>query len=188
MINRWGVDVKKGHWVRYQKPRGGMDEGRVSSVKREAGRGVVVTLDSGATCALDDVALSLGPMSLGSDGVVTQNPLVRVKVGSPPQRPKGKRGPPSKRLKARRIATEKAPRGVYANPISVQREAHEIAALVGGGSYWSVRFYMLKQKASGLPDIVYPASSEQRALAFVKELEKRGASGLCVVSHTKTKS
>jgi hypothetical protein len=45
------------------------------------------------------------------------NPLVRVKVNSPPQRPKGSRGAPSKRLRQRRQRTQRAPAGYYANPL-----------------------------------------------------------------------
>lgn len=44
------------------------------------------------------------------------NPLVRVKVKSPPQRPAGTTAKPSKRLVARRKATKAAPEGFYANP------------------------------------------------------------------------
>lgn len=44
------------------------------------------------------------------------NPLTRVKVKSPPQRPKGSTAAPSKRLVKRRKATQRAPEGYYANP------------------------------------------------------------------------
>lgn len=46
-----------------------------------------------------------------------ENPLVRVKIKSPPQRPAGNDDLPSKRLMKRRKTTTKAPRGVWANPI-----------------------------------------------------------------------
>jgi hypothetical protein len=45
------------------------------------------------------------------------NPLVRVKVKSPPQRPAGNDDAPSKRLVKRRKTTARAPRGVWANPV-----------------------------------------------------------------------
>lgn len=47
-----------------------------------------------------------------------KNPLVRVKVGSPPQRPAGSKGGPSKRLRERRKRTQRAPEGYYANPVA----------------------------------------------------------------------
>ena len=46
-----------------------------------------------------------------------KNPLSRVKVASPPQRPKGTRAKPSPRLVKRRKATNRAPAGYYANPL-----------------------------------------------------------------------
>jgi hypothetical protein len=55
----------------------------------------------------------LGPMKVGRDGVVTQNPLTRVKVKSPSQRTKAA---PDARLLKRRKTTQKAPPGFYANP------------------------------------------------------------------------
>lgn len=83
MQNRWGVDVRKGHTVRFHLARGGQDEEKVQSIKREAGRGYVVTLESGRTVALDDVSLSLGPMTVGRGGVVRQNPdAVHIDIGS----------------------------------------------------------------------------------------------------------
>lgn len=72
--NRFGVDVKRGAWVIATHPRGGDVSGRVVSIKREDGRGVVVKLDSGFTVALDDVQSSLGRMTVGRDGTVRQNP------------------------------------------------------------------------------------------------------------------
>lgn len=44
------------------------------------------------------------------------NPLTRVKIKSPPQRPAGNKSAPSKRLIKRRTRTVKAPTGYYANP------------------------------------------------------------------------
>ena len=83
MRNRWGVDVKKGHWVRFSLPRGGQAEDNVSRVEREPGRGYVVTLESGRTVALDDVSVSMGPMTVGRGGVVRQNPdAVHIDIGS----------------------------------------------------------------------------------------------------------
>lgn len=79
MRNRWGVDVKKGHWVRFSLPRGGQAEDNVSRVEREPGRGYVVTLESGRTVALDDVSVSMGPMTVGRGGVVNQNPITEAR-------------------------------------------------------------------------------------------------------------
>lgn len=117
MRNRWGIDVKRGHFVRYSKPRGGQSEGRVSAIDRtsEMARayGARVLLEGGGSCGIDDVSMSLGPMTIGRDGSVKQNPLSRVKVGSPSQLGKA---PPSARLRKRRRVTVKAPQGYYANP------------------------------------------------------------------------
>lgn len=46
------------------------------------------------------------------------NPLSRVAVNDPPQRPKGTRKKPSKRLTTRRAKTAKLPKGYYANPLT----------------------------------------------------------------------
>ena len=74
MRNRWGVDVKRGQWAWAHHPRGGVIEGRVIKIENEPGRGRVVTLDSGYSVALDDVSKVLGPMTVGRDGTVKQNP------------------------------------------------------------------------------------------------------------------
>lgn len=78
-----------------------------------------------------------------------RNPLTRVKVKSPPQRPAGSTAAPSKRLVKRRKATQRAPEGYYANPVDlyelrdassyanrvtetmVRSRAKSLAALVG---------------------------------------------------------
>lgn len=65
-----------------------------------------------------DFLETLASESSAYSSAIKQNPLVRVKVMSPPQRPAGNKGKPSKRLVKRRKVTAKAPRGVYANPAS----------------------------------------------------------------------
>lgn len=127
MRNRWGVEVKKGQYAWAHAPRGGMIEGRIRKIE---GRGsdAFVTFESGQTASLDDVVQVLGEMKRGPGGVVKQNPLLRVKVGSPSQRPHrtddgGESNAPTGRLKARRRKTVKAPRGVYANPTPYRNEA-----------------------------------------------------------------
>jgi len=118
MRNRWGIDVKKGHFVRYAMPRGGQGEGRVASFDRSSelakAYGTRVVLDNGTTIGIDDVSMSLGPMTIDKNGVVRQNPLTRVRVTSPSMATKQA---PSKRLIKRRKATKKAPPGLYANPM-----------------------------------------------------------------------
>jgi hypothetical protein len=179
MRNRWGVEIKKGNWVLAHHPRGGMIEGRIRSISR--GPDAYVTLDSGQTVTPDDIAQTLGPMTVGKDGTVKQNPtlrfsdlsigelftfenereygmargpwrktgartyehavqggsfrvgsvnaavegtetrsnpLTRVRIKSPPQRPAGNAETPSPRLMKRRKKTAKAPAGVYANPVA----------------------------------------------------------------------
>lgn len=105
---------------------------QVSGIRRGV---VVVTSNDGRTAEVsakdtggrmpeigDDIRdYSLGVMTVDDDGTVHQNPrgknpLKRVRVMSPPQRPKGTTAKPSKRLVARRKATKKAPEGYYANP------------------------------------------------------------------------
>lgn len=119
MRNRWGVEVKRGHWIMAHGPRGGTVEGRVEKVETRGefarAYGARVVLDTGSTVGVDDVVQTLGPMKVGRGGVVTQNPLTRVKVGSKSQRTKAA---PTKRLRARRRVTEKAPAGFYGNPLA----------------------------------------------------------------------
>jgi len=70
MRNRWGVDVRVGHWVRYHSARGGLRSDKVVKIVKtgEMARayGPQVHFKGEATCALDDVSLSLGPRSDGS--------------------------------------------------------------------------------------------------------------------------
>ncbi len=119
MRNRWGVEVKRGHWIMAHGPRGGTVEGRVEKVETRGefarAYGARVVLDTGSTVGVDDVVQTLGPMKVGRGGVVTQNPLSRVKVGSKSQRTKAA---PTKRLRARRRVTERAPAGFYGNPLA----------------------------------------------------------------------
>lgn len=120
MKNRFEVEVKRGQYAWAHHPRGGTIEGRIMKI---TGRGVdaYVTFENGQTASLDDVTQTLGEMQIKRDGTVKQNPLLRVKVGSPSQRPHrtddgGESTAPTARLKSRRRKTAKAPRGVYANP------------------------------------------------------------------------
>lgn len=110
MRNSRGIEIKRGHWVHLSMPKGDY-EGRVVSV---SARDKVLTLDDGYAYPVDAVTQTLGPMVVGPDGVVSQNPLSRVKVGSRSQRTKAA---PTKRLRKRRAKTEKAPAGFYANPL-----------------------------------------------------------------------
>lgn len=121
MRNVHGVEIKKGHWISGVGPRGGVVQGRIARV--HSGPDAYVTLDDGRTVEVDSILQTLGPMTLEADGTVRQNPLTRVRIKSPPQRPAGNSSAPSKRLIKRRKATAKAPRGVYANPTVSEFEA-----------------------------------------------------------------
>ena len=55
MKNRFDIEVRKGYAVTYHLPRGGKETGTVARVAREGGA-YRVTLTSGASCALDDIA------------------------------------------------------------------------------------------------------------------------------------
>lgn len=209
MRNRWGVEVKKGHWVSGRTSRGDAVQGRVAKIERTGdyarAYGPRVILDNGMTLGVDDISQTLGPMTVEDDGTVRQNPdgrfakltdhrgidmslighwsdlaayysgsdgnawtwsaatgkwsnsgelesfvknfyqrfrgvlydypranpLTRVRIKSPPQRPAGNSSPPSKRLMTRRKKTAKAPAGVYANPV-VKPIRNRKAALTHG--------------------------------------------------------
>lgn len=218
MRNRWGVEVKKGHWVSGRTSRGDAVQGRVAKIERTGdyarAYGPRVILDNGMSLWVDDISQTLGPMEILDDGTVRQNPgqklprgrdrwyvygsdgaliagdlfyktalgalkkvfpgvhvyssgvsgagtvsyaidmeprhvfvspdpdfdlrrgarsnpLTRVRIKSPPQRPAGNSSPPSKRLMARRKKTAKAPAGVYANPV-VKPIRNRKAALTHG--------------------------------------------------------
>jgi len=147
MRNRWGIEIKRGHWVLAHAARGGKVEGRVMKIDRtsELARayGPRLELDSGVSISADDVVQTLGPMEIGPGGVVTQNPLSRVKINSPSQRAHvGKTGratkKPDARLIKRRTKTAKTKtRGVWANPL-VKGESNANAAryaeLYGGAA------------------------------------------------------
>lgn len=192
MRNRWGVEIKKGHWVHGKNMKGKPVQGRVMEVNRVGDQwfaGPYVILENGDTVWTDDISQTLGPMTLDADGVVRQNPalrfrdlsigqrfsfapskdgfhrygrvcvktsargyehadgsgspmrvgsinvevvaenpLTRVRIKSPPQRPAGNVDAPSTRLVKRRKKTAKAAPGVYANPGSVKMKHSVIAA------------------------------------------------------------
>lgn len=125
MFNRWGVEIKRGRWVEGKAGRNGTDyfSGTVAGIDsrsdfaRAYGSQVTVKVGPQAgdtiTVGADSISQSLGRMEVGRGGVVTQNPLTRVKVKSPSQRTKAA---PDARLLKRRKTTQKAPPGFYANP------------------------------------------------------------------------
>lgn len=113
------IEVKKGHWAVARVPgRKSLIEGRVSHVTRDG----MVVFDHGEMAPLTSIEYSLGPMRIGRGGLVEQNPLVRVRVTSPSQRPHRSSATgklttsPSGRLRARRKKTAAGPKRFYANP------------------------------------------------------------------------
>lgn len=116
--NRWGVEIKAGHFVRAKTRNNDEVEGRVKRIDTRSdyakAYGPLAVLDSGFDVSLDDIVYTLGPMKVGRDGTVKQNPLTRVRIKSPSQLTKE---PPTKRLIKRRKATQAAPEGFYANPV-----------------------------------------------------------------------
>lgn len=91
MRNRFGIEVKKGYHVFARTARGDAIEGRAVKVAREAGRGVVVTLDSGITVGIDDVSQVLPPMRVTRGGVVKANPEIHVDINSHNANPKARK-------------------------------------------------------------------------------------------------
>ncbi len=84
MRNRFGVEIKKGHWVYAQSPETGEVEGRVLSIGRTD---KLVKLDSGYLMHLDDIRQTLGPMTISKRGIVKQNPenpVVKVSMRKNP--------------------------------------------------------------------------------------------------------
>lgn len=168
--------------------RGGMwsvrfsnDLGRVSGgLWRDLGK--AKTAAQGKKLAADFLE-NLSSESASYSSLVKQNPLTRVKVMSPPQRPAGTRAKPSPDLVKRRRKTAKAPEGFYANPLTVAEKAVNQRSLVGSVQY-AVLFYSGKDKPSGKPDFVIPARDKKHAHAFVEQLRDKGASGVAVVEKT----
>lgn len=115
--NRWGVVIKKGNWVQGRTSRGEVVEGVIAKIERTGdyarAYGPRVVLTNGVSLGIDDVAQTLGPMTVDPSGIVRQNPLTRVKRNSPSM---ATGEAPSARLKKRRAKTAKAPAGYYANP------------------------------------------------------------------------
>lgn len=62
-FNRFGVRVTVGHTVEYQTVRGGKETGRIVRMAHEQGRGIVVKLETGNTCGIDDVTKSLNKLT-----------------------------------------------------------------------------------------------------------------------------
>lgn len=109
MRNNRQIEIKRGYYAWTVDGA----EGRIVSTERDAQGRCYVKLDSGNTVHADSIVEVLPPMRVLEGGVVKANPLVRVKVKSPSQRG----GDPSPRLVKRRKATQKAPKGFYANPV-----------------------------------------------------------------------
>lgn len=178
MRNSQGVEVKKGMYVFGVHPNGIKFQG---TVLRSFGGGVYEYRDeaTGDQWSFDAESVTRArPAETRS-----ANPLTRVKVMSPPQRPAGTRAKPGKRLVARRKKTAKAPEGFYANPLIVAEKAVNRRSLVGSVQY-AVLFYSGKNKPSGKPDFVIPARDKKHAHAFVEQLRDKGASGVAVVEKT----
>ena len=100
-----------------------------------------------------------------------KNPLTRVKVNSPPQRPRGNSDTPSARLKKRRRSTQKAPEGYYANPVAPmdrrgKQERHEFVYLV---EFWWPEAGAW-QVTAGFDTYEY---AEKFAYAFAKDFPNR---------------
>ena len=78
MRNRWGVEIKKGHWVSGRTSRGDAVQGRVAKIERtgEYARayGPRVILDTGESLGVDDIAQTLGPMTVEDDGTASGEP------------------------------------------------------------------------------------------------------------------
>jgi hypothetical protein len=151
MRNVNGIEVKVGHWVFGQ---GYFDpdrryEGRVVKIESKIANQIYGTrkvwLDNGAVLDFESIAQTLGPMRLGDDGIVVQNPLrnplTRVRVTSPSQRTHissatGKRtASPTGRLRARRKATAKGPEGFFANPTGKRpKQLYAVWTMASDGS------------------------------------------------------
>jgi hypothetical protein len=110
----------------------------------------------------------------------SENPLTRVKIMSPPQRPAGTRAKPGKRLVARRKKTAKAPEGFYANPL-VKGESNSNAAryaeLYGGApdtirawrDHYIVRFHKPGEKSWSMVSVFKKkADAVQYARAYAR--------------------
>ena len=130
MRNRWGVDVRVGHWVRYQTARGGVLQGKVEKIVKTGDMarayGPRVNFVGETSCGIDDVVLSLGPRSDGSaePGNFAANPTPNLEHWEQASQREhvgprgGKSKKPSPRLVQRRLKThhQKMP-GVWANPL-----------------------------------------------------------------------
>lgn len=56
MINRWGLDIRKGLHVRVTLPRGGHETGRVRKIARMNAYGWRIILESGYSASIDDAS------------------------------------------------------------------------------------------------------------------------------------
>jgi hypothetical protein len=64
MKNRFGIEVKRGMRVTCAHPRGGHESGTVVRVAQEQAYGWRATMDSGMSCALDDISEARMPRIL----------------------------------------------------------------------------------------------------------------------------
>lgn len=108
---------------RFRSSRGGTPLAALRAFMNDSGSAKLSNIVNATRFEIDG---SQTPGSIQRDGASAfftansdypeENPLVRVRVKSPPQRPAGNTAAPSKRLVKRRKVTAKAPKGVYANP------------------------------------------------------------------------
>lgn len=126
MRNRWGVEIKRGYyawanWGNKNTPVEGTitEIDKTSDYAKAYGPGVKLEFPGGSIIVSPDaISQVLPPMRVLKGGIVKANPLSRVKLNSPAQRPAGAGKVPAKgsRLYKRRQKTKKAEPGVYANP------------------------------------------------------------------------
>jgi len=78
MRNRWGVELKRGHYAWATGARGDKVEGTIVAIDRTSefarAYGARVTFDNGASVGADDVSQVLPPMRVSRGGVVKANP------------------------------------------------------------------------------------------------------------------
>lgn len=82
MKNRFGIEIKRGMRVTYHHPRGGTETGTVLHVShaKHIGR---VSLDSGASCGVDDVIEATMPHILSARTCASSKALQTIKDVTP---------------------------------------------------------------------------------------------------------